>query len=152
MREIHEGTCGNHAEGQSLVFKALRQCYYWPTMKTDYMEYAHKCDKCQRFAPISKAHLEELMSMNSPWPFSVWGIDLIGRLPKGTGSVQYVVVAVDYFTKWVEVETLASITPAKIKEFVYRNIVCRYRVPHTIVSDNETQFNCDEFKEFYDDL
>ena len=46
MREIHEGTCGNHAEGQSLVFKALRQGYYWFTMKTDCMEYAHKCDKC----------------------------------------------------------------------------------------------------------
>ena len=47
MREIHKSTCGNHAAGQSLVFEALRQGYYWPTMKADYMEYAHKCDKCQ---------------------------------------------------------------------------------------------------------
>ena len=73
--------------------------------------------------------------MTSPWRFDVWGIDLIGRLPKGRGSVQYAVVAVDYFAKWVEVEVLVSITPTKIKEFVYKNIVCRYKVPHTLVSD-----------------
>ena len=87
MREIHEGTCGNHTGGQSLALKTLRQGYYWPTIKADCMEYARKCDKCQWFAPILKAHPEELTSMTSPWPFAVWGIDLIGRLPKGRGSV-----------------------------------------------------------------
>ena len=114
IREIHEGTCRNHTEGQSLVFKALRQGYYWPTMKTDCMEYARKCNKCKQFAPILKAHQEELMSMTSPWPFAVWGIYLIGQLPKRRGSVQYTVVAVDYFTKWVEAEALKSIMPAQI--------------------------------------
>ena len=67
-------------------------------------------------------------------------------------SVQYVVVAVDYFIKWVEAEALASITITKIREFVYRNIIYRYGVPHTIVSDNDTQFDCKEFKEFCDNL
>ena len=85
MWEIHEGPCGNRAEGKSLAFKALRQGYYWPNMKAYYMEYARKCNKCQWFSPISKAYLEELISMTSPWPFAVWGIDLIGRLPKGRG-------------------------------------------------------------------
>ena len=80
------------------------------------------------------------------------GIDLIGRLPRGKGSVQYPVVAVDYFTKWVEVEALSFITPTKIREFIYKNIVCRYGVLHTIVLDNKTQFDCEKFKEFYDDL
>ena len=61
-------------------------------------------------------------------------------------------MAVDYFTKWVEVEALASITPAKIKEFVYKNIIYWYRVPYTIISDNDTQFHCDKFKEFCDIL
>ena len=63
------------------------------------MEYALKCDKYQQFSPMSKAHLEELISMTSLWSFAVWGIDLIGWLPKGRGSVQYVIVVVDYFTK-----------------------------------------------------
>ena len=87
MRKIHKGICGNHAGGQSLAFNALGQGYYWPTMKTNCMEYACKCHKCQQFAPISKAHMEELTSMTSPWQFVVWEINLIGRLPKGRGSV-----------------------------------------------------------------
>ena len=71
MREIHEGTYGNHTGGQSLAFKALRQGDYWTTMKMDYMEYARKCNKCQRFEQISKAHPKELTSTTSPWPFFV---------------------------------------------------------------------------------
>ena len=61
-------------------------------------------------------------------------------------------MAVNYFTKWVEAIALASTTPIKIKEFIYKNIICWYGVPHTIVSYNGTQFDCDEFKEFCDDL
>ena len=72
---------------------------------------------------MSKAHLEELTSVTSPWPFTVWGIDIISWLPKWRGSVQYAVVAVDYFIEWVEGEALGFITPTKIKEFVYKNIV-----------------------------
>ena len=61
-------------------------------------------------------------------------------------------MVVYYFTKWVEAEALASITPVQIKEFIYKNIVCRYGVPYLIISDNGTQFDCDEFKEFCDNL
>ena len=97
-------------------------------------------------------HPEKLTTMISSWSFVVWGIDLIGQLPKGRGSVQYIVVAVDYFTKWVEAEAFASIMPTKIKEFIYKNIVYRYGVPHTIISNNSKQFDYDEFKEFCNNL
>ena len=112
------------------------------------MEFAKNYDKCQQFAPMSKAHLEELTTMI----FIVGGIDLIDQLSKGRDSVQHAMVAVDYFTKWVEAEALASITPMKIKKFIYKNIICRYGVPHTIISNNDKQFDCDEFKEFCDNL
>ena len=55
-------------------------------------------------------------------------------------------MVVDHFSKWVEAEALASITPVKIKEFIYKNIIYRYGVPHTIISNNGTHFDCDEFK------
>ena len=84
------------------------------------MEYTKKYDKCQRFSLVSKAHLEELISMTT-WSFAVWGIDLIDQLPKGRGNILYAVIDVDYFIKWVEAEALASITPAKIREFVYKS-------------------------------
>ena len=61
-------------------------------------------------------------------------------------------MVVNYFTKWAEAKALASITPIKIKEFIYINIVCQYGAPHTIIFNNGTQFNCNEFKEFCDKL
>ena len=57
--------------------------------------------------------------------------------------MHYAVVAVDYFTKWVEAKALTSITPAKIEEFIYKNIVCWYGVPYTIILDNGTQIDCE---------
>ena len=87
--------------------------------------------------------------MISLWPFVIWEIDLIGRVHKGIGSVKYAVLAINYFTKWIEAKALASITPTKIKEFIYKNIIYWYGVPHTIVSDNRTQFDYDHFKEFW---
>ncbi|XP_074377404.1 uncharacterized protein LOC141718934 [Apium graveolens] len=66
--------------------------------------------------------MASLTSLMSPWPFSMWGIDLIGELPKVRGGVKYAVVAVDYFTKWAEAEPLATITAKKLREFVHRAI------------------------------
>ena len=78
----------------------------------------------------------------------MWGIDLIGSLPTGKGGVKYAIVVVDYFTKWVEVEPLASITSKKALDFVVKSIICRYGLPRKIVSDNRLQFDSELFTEF----
>ena len=82
----------------------------------------------------------------------MWGIDLIGEFPKAKGGVKYAVVVVDYFTKWAEAEPLATITAKKIKDFVYRGIVCRYGVPYQLISDNGKQFDNKEMQEFCEAL
>ena len=87
MREIHEGICGNHAGGQALAHKVLRQGYYWPTMKKNAAGFVRRCDKCQRFSSYTNSHPETLNSMFNPWCFAVWGIDIIGALPVGKGGV-----------------------------------------------------------------
>ena len=102
MREVHEGICGNHSGGASLAHKILRQGYYWPTLHKDAHAFAKACDSCQRFSNTNKNPAVPLKTLTSPWPFAVWGIDLIGELPKGKGGVKYAVVAVDYFTKWLK--------------------------------------------------
>ena len=66
LQEIHKGVCGNHAREQSLAYKALRQRYFWPTMKTDAMNFTRKYDKCQRFSNIPRSHLEKLTLRTSP--------------------------------------------------------------------------------------
>ena len=99
LEENHEGVCGNHAGGQSLAHKALLQGYFWPSMKKDAFEFARKCDRCQRYSPLIKAHPEKLTPIFCPWPFAKWGVDLIGALPMALGGFRYAIVAVDYFTK-----------------------------------------------------
>ena len=90
--------------------------------------------------------------MTSPWPFAIWGIDLIGELPKSKGGVKYAVVAVDYFTNWAEAAPLATITTKKIKDFVFNSIVCRFGIPYKLISDNGKQFDSKELRGLCDDL
>ena len=61
-------------------------------------------------------------------------------------------VAVDYFTKWAKAKLLATISSKKVQDFVWEVIICRYDIPQKIVSDNGTQFNSKEFREFYNEL
>ena len=62
------------------------------------------------------------------------------------------VVVVDYFTKWIEVEALSTIYAKKMANFVYKYIICQYSISHVIVLDNKKQFNYDEFRNFCDNL
>lgn len=152
LREVHEGICGNHSGGGSLAQKILRQGYFWPTLREDAMVFARSCDKCQRYANYVNSPAAPLTSLTSPWPFAMWGIDLIGELPKGKGGVKYAVVAVDYFTKWAEAEPLASITAKKLVDFVYRSIICRFGIPYKLISDNGKQFDSKEMRQLCENL
>ncbi|CAL2257308.1 unnamed protein product [Prunus armeniaca] len=69
-------------------------------------------------------------------------------MPEGKGQVKYTVVAVDYFTKWVEAKALATITAARIEDFVWTNICCRFGIPYAIITDNGRQFDSEVFREF----
>ena len=136
LEEIHEGVCGDHAGPRSLVSKVIRTGYFWPTMQADAVELVKRCDKCQRFGNVQRLPVEKLTAITSPWPFSQWGIDIVGPLPQGKGQVKFLLVAIDYFTKWVELEALATITEARIQSSVWKNIISRFGIPMTIISDN----------------
>ena len=142
------GICGNHAGPRSLVSKAIRIGYFWPIMQGDALELDKKCEKCQRFGNAQKLPAERMTTITSPWSFAQWGIDIVGPLPIGKGQVKFLLVAIDYFTKWVEAEALATITEARIQNFVRKNIICRFEIPLTIISDNGRQFNSQGFKDF----
>ena len=60
----------------------------------------------------------------------------MGPLPQGKKQVRFLLIVIDYFTKWVEAEALATITKAKVRSFVWKSIVCRFRIPRTIILDN----------------
>ena len=78
MREVHEGICGNHSGARSLVHKLIRAGYYWPTMQKDAKAYVKTYNKCQRFNNTIKQLSKELTLMMALWPFSQWGLDIMG--------------------------------------------------------------------------
>ena len=81
-------------------------------------------------------------------PFSWWGVDIPGSFVVGTNQNKYLIVGVDYFTKWIEAEALAKITAQNILRFYKRNILARFGIPQAIVTDNGTQFTDKNFQEF----
>uniref|UniRef100_A0A2N9FY66 Uncharacterized protein n=1 Tax=Fagus sylvatica TaxID=28930 RepID=A0A2N9FY66_FAGSY len=152
MREVHEGICGNHSGARSLVHKLIRAGYYWPTMQKDVVSYVRACDKCQRFGNLIHSPPETLTPMTAPWPFAQWGLDIMGPLPVGRRQLKFLVVGIDYFTKWVEAEPLATITEKNIRGFVWKAIICRFGIPRAFISDNGRQFDNSPFREFCEEL
>ena len=111
-----------------------------PTSKT--------CDKCKSFNNTIRQPSKELTPMTAPWPFSQWELDIIGPFSTTVRQLKFLVVGINYFTKWVEVEALAIITEKNIRSFVWTNIICRYEIPRVLISNNRKQFNNSAFRDF----
>ncbi|GKC05230.1 reverse transcriptase domain-containing protein [Tanacetum coccineum] len=152
IREIHEGSCSMHAGPRSVVAKAMRLGYYWPTMHRDAREMIRTCNDCQIHRPVPRNPQHKLTSITASWPFYKWGIDIAGPFPEGPGKVKFLIVAVDYFTKWIEAKAVATIKGNQVKTFVWDNIVCRFGLPGEIISDNGKQFSDNPFKDWCDKL
>ncbi|PKI35368.1 hypothetical protein CRG98_044245, partial [Punica granatum] len=127
MGEIHEGNCGPHMSGLMLTKKLMRLGYFWSTMEADCAKHVRHCHLCQVYADQIKAPPNELRPMAAPWPFSMWGIDVIGPInPKASNRHLFILVTIDYFTKWIEAITLASVTANAVARFLKRDIIARY--------------------------
>uniref|UniRef100_A0A2N9J973 Integrase catalytic domain-containing protein n=1 Tax=Fagus sylvatica TaxID=28930 RepID=A0A2N9J973_FAGSY len=130
----------------------VRAGYYWPSMQADTNKFVQHCDKCQRFANLLHSPPEILIPMKTPWPFVQWGLDIIGPFPIERRQLKILVVAIDYFTKWVEAEPLATITEKNIQSFVWKAVICRFGIPRVLLSDNGKQFDNSRFRQFSQEL
>jgi hypothetical protein len=152
MKEIHAGLCGSHIGSRPLLGKVFRQGFYWPKVASDATDLVQKCENFQKCARDQKQPSSLTQLIQPTWPLQRWGLDLLGPLPPTQGNLRYVVVAVEYFSKWIEVKPLATITSVTIQKFFWQNIVCRFGVPRAITVDNRTQFDAEAFKQFCDQI
>ncbi|RVW63474.1 Retrovirus-related Pol polyprotein from transposon opus [Vitis vinifera] len=144
MREVHAGVCGPHMGGHMLARKIMRTGYFWLTMETDCCQFVQRCPECQIHGDLIHVPPSELHALTSPWPFSVWGIDIIGKIsPKSSSGHEFILVAIDYFTKWVEAASYARLTSAGVASFIRSHIICRYGVPHELISDRGVHFRAE---------
>ncbi|XP_068302687.1 uncharacterized protein [Pyrus communis] len=106
----------------------------------------HEADQ----AMAERAPAELLHSVTKPWPFRGWAMDVIGKITPSSGAAKHawIMVATDYFTKWVEARSYAELTAKEVCDFVEENIVTRFGVPETIITDNGTIFTADRFREY----
>ena len=144
MREVHAGVCGLHMGGHMLAYKIMRIGCFWLIMETNSCQFVHKCPECQIHGDLIHAPPSELHALTSPWPFSIWGIDIIGKIsPKYSNGHEFILVAIDYFTKWVEVASYVRLTSAKVASFIRSHIICRYGISHELILDRGVHFRAE---------
>jgi len=152
IKELHEGICGYHSGARTMATRVLRAGYFWPTIEADCQDHVRKCKPCQKHGNLIHQKQEQLHHILSPWPFAKWGMDILGPFSPGKGQVKFLIVAVDYFTKWIKAKPLTTIMAQQVQQFVWKDIICRYGVPHTIITNNGRQFIDKELAKFYTGL
>nr|XP_009786095.1 PREDICTED: uncharacterized protein LOC104234251 [Nicotiana sylvestris] len=116
-------------------------------MKTDCIKYVPKYHQCQIYADMIRVPPNELNANSAPWTFSAWGMDVIGPIePAASNGYRFILVAIYYFTKWVEAASYKVVTMKVIADFVWDRIICRFRVPESIITDNAANLNSDLMK------
>jgi hypothetical protein len=151
LTEIHGGECGSHSSSRTLVGKAFRPGFYWPTALQDAAEMVKSCKACQFHANQIHTPAQALQMIPPFWPFTVWEVDILGPFPRAVGGYRFLFVAIDKFTKWPEATPVVNITQGAIVAFL-KSIVCRFGVPSHIITDNGTQFTSWIFQEYCEDI
>ena len=109
-------------------------------MVRDSEQLVRACDRCQRASNLVHVLAITLTHLAIPCPFAQWSIDILGPFPPAVGHVKYIIAAIDYFMKWVKAEPVASIIARQVKQFLWENVVCYFRIPRVLIFDNDTQF------------
>ena len=124
-----------------LTRKIMRIGYFWLTMETNCCQFVQRCRECQMHGDLIHVPPSELHALTPPWPFSVWGIDIIRKIsPKSSNWHDYILVVVDYFTKWVEAASYVRLKATRVTKFIRSYISCRYGVPYELISNRGVHF------------
>jgi hypothetical protein len=147
LREIHQGECGHHASSRALVAKAFRHGFYWLTAQKDAEQLVKHCNGCQRFSKHRHTPAAALKTIPLTWPFAVWGLDMVRPFKTAPGGMTHLLVAVDKFTKWIEAKPIKKLDGSSTIKF-FNEIITIYGVPHSIITDNGTNFAKGVFAEY----
>jgi transposase InsO family protein len=149
--EVHGGECGNHASSRTLVEKAFRHGFCWPTALQDTVELVKTCKACQFHTKQIHMPAQMLQMIPPSWPFAVWGLDIVGLFPRAVVRYRFLYVAIDKFTKWPEATPVVKINKQSAVKFI-KSIICRFGVPNWIITDNGSQFTSGAFQGYCEDL
>ena len=126
--------------GADNTYYLLKQHTWWPRMEEDIRTFVRTCDQYQKYKQDSRDNPSGSAKIR-PEPFVHIGLDIVGPLPVTLQDNHYIIIAVDFFTKWVEAEALKDTNVQNIAEFVHKDIICRHSKPQEITTDRGMEFN-----------
>eukprot|EP00253_Pinus_taeda_P008901 PITA_08901 len=141
LNDCHSGTCGGYQSGYATAKNILRVGYFWPTMFNDYIIVVRNCHACQIFDRKSRIPPTPLQPILTIGPFTKWGIDFMTCNPTSAEGHGYIVVAVDYFTKWTEAIPTLINSGKTAALFFFNHVVSRFGVPQAIVKNHGLHFH-----------
>ncbi|KAH9670241.1 Ribonuclease H [Citrus sinensis] len=141
----HEQACGDHFGAKKTATKVLQCGFYWPSIFRDAYTFCSSCDRCQRMGSITRRNMMPRNPILVVEIFDVWGIDFMGPFPPSFGH-QYILVAVDYVSKWVEAIPCRTNDHKVVIAFLKSNIVSCFGFPRAIISDGGAHFCNKAFK------
>jgi transposase InsO family protein len=141
--------CGHHAAPRTIVGNKFRQGFYWPTVVADANEVVRTYEGCKFYACMTNLPAHALQTIPVTWPFAVWGPDIVRPLRKAPGGYTHLLVAVDKFSKWIEARPITNLKADQVVSF-FTDIIHRFGVPNSIITDNGSQFTGRKFLELCD--
>ncbi|CAN6441210.1 unnamed protein product [Victoria cruziana] len=135
----HSKACGGHYSGKKTAAKVLQSGFYWPSLHKDAYIFCKHCLRCQQMGSISRRDSMPLTPILVVDVFDVWGIDFMGPFPPSFGYL-YILVAVDYVSKWVEAVATRTNDHKVVLKFIKHNIFSRFGVPRVMISDGGKHF------------
>jgi hypothetical protein len=147
FQEIHEGVGGNHAASHTLVSKAFRFGFYWPTALADTKALVRRCTNYQFLSKQPHVPAHNLITIPPSWPFACWDLDMIGSLTTAPRGFTHVLVAIDKFTKWLDYKPITTLCADRVVTFIC-DILHRFGFPNTIITDLGSNFHSHQFWDF----
>ncbi|RVW77825.1 Transposon Ty3-I Gag-Pol polyprotein [Vitis vinifera] len=139
LSHCHDSASGGHFASQKTAMKVVQSGFWWPSLFKDAHSMCKGCDRCQRLGKLTRRNMMPLNPILIVDVFDVWGIDFMGPFPMSFGH-SYILVGVDYVSKWVEAIPCRSNDHKVVLKFLKENIFSRFGVPKAIISDGGTHF------------
>ena len=147
LNDCHAGACGGHLSRMATTQKVLREGYFWSSLFRNCITTVKICERCQRFACKVRAPPVPLHPVIVASPFCKWGVNFMNCNPASSSNHKYIIMVVDYFTKWAEAMPTYDNIVETTTQFLFNHVIARFGVPKELVSNHEKQFENEVFKE-----
>lgn len=153
MKQFHSNMCQGNHYWKTTTHKILRAGYYWPTLFSDVFSFVKSCDRCEIFGGKQQLKSLPLKPIHAKGPFQQWGLDFIGDInPHSSGQQRWILVATDYFTKWIGPIPTRKVDHNVVIKFLTENTFTRFGCPQKLVIDNAEAFRVKELVEMCDSM